>query len=310
MRECLAIARQYALTTSNIVIYGETGTGKELLAQSIHNESPAREGPFVAINCGALPPTLLESELFGYVEGAFTGAVKGGKAGLFELAHGGTIFLDEINELDFQLQSKLLRVLQEREVMRVGDTKIIPVSVRVIAASNVPLRDEVEKGRIRKDLFYRLNVLDIRIPPLRERREDILTLFAHFAQECAVRSRMKAATSMPEELAERLRVYFWPGNVRELENVAEKYMVLRRLFDERQSASVVIDALDAEGGFQAVSSSSSQGAGTDPGTLEEIEARIVREVYEGEGRNVSRAAKRLGIDRQTLRKKLGEAPER
>jgi len=310
MRECLAIARQYALTTSNIVIYGETGTGKELLAQSIHNESPAREGPFVAINCGALPPTLLESELFGYVEGAFTGAVKGGKAGLFELAHGGTIFLDEINELDFQLQSKLLRVLQEREVMRVGDTKIIPVSVRVIAASNVPLRDEVEKGRIRKDLFYRLNVLDIRIPPLRERREDILTLFAHFVQECAVRSRMKAATSMPEELAERLRVYFWPGNVRELENVAEKYMVLRRLFDERQSASVVIDALDAEGGFQAVSSSSSQGAGTDPGTLEEIEARIVREVYEGEGRNVSRAAKRLGIDRQTLRKKLGEAPER
>jgi transcriptional regulator with PAS, ATPase and Fis domain len=133
MRHAMDLTRQYASTASNIVIYGETGTGKELLAQSIHNESLMRDGPFVAINCGALPPTLLESELFGYVEGAFTGAVKGGKAGLFELAHGGTIFLDEINELDFHLQTKLLRVLQEREVMRVGDTKVIPVSVRVFS---------------------------------------------------------------------------------------------------------------------------------------------------------------------------------
>ncbi|MDP3177119.1 MAG: sigma 54-interacting transcriptional regulator, partial [Spirochaetaceae bacterium] len=159
MCACLDIARQYARSSGAILIYGETGTGKELLAQSIHNESAVRDGPFVAINCGALPPTLLESELFGYAEGAFTGAGKGGKTGLFELAHGGTIFLDEINELDIQLQGKLLRVLQEREVMRVGGVRVIPVSFRLIAASNVPLHDEIERGKIRADLYYRLNVL-------------------------------------------------------------------------------------------------------------------------------------------------------
>jgi len=182
MRQCLDIARHYARSVGAILIYGETGTGKERLAQSIHNGSPVRDGPFVAINCGALPPTLLESELFGYEEGAFTGAGKGGKAGLFELAHGGTIFLDEINELDVQLQGKLLRVIQEREVMRVGGIKVIPVSFRLIAASNIPLREEMEGGRIRRDLYYRLDVLDIRIPPLRERREDIEPLFRDFVR--------------------------------------------------------------------------------------------------------------------------------
>jgi len=282
--------------------------GKELIAQGIHNESPAREGPFVAINCGALPPSLLESELFGYVEGAFTGAVKGGKAGLFELAHGGTIFLDEINELDFQLQSKLLRVLQEREVMRIGDTKIIPVSVRVIAASNVMLREEVEKGRFRKDLFYRLNVLDLKIPPLRQRKEDILALFRHFCMECAVRSNSNTTVSIPKKLAQHLMDYSWPGNVRELENAAEKYMVLRRLLNEDQSADIVRDAL--RDGKQNVLSMDNTSMGNTPllskGTLIEIERRIIHLIFEEEGCNVSRTARRLGIDRQTLRKKLGD----
>ena len=299
MRQCMEITRQYASAASNIVICGETGTGKELLAQSIHNESQMRDGPFVAVNCGALPPTLLESELFGYVEGAFTGAVKGGKAGLFELAHGGTIFLDEINELDFHLQTKLLRILQEREVMRVGDTKVIPISVRVLAASNVPLREEVERGRIRKDLFYRLNVLDVRIPPLRERAGDILILFERFAAACAARNGEPAPARPTPEFAVKLLDYAWPGNVRELENAAEKYVVLRRLLGDAGAAAIVGDSL--KDGFPGCGE---RDAGPYTGSLEEIERRAAKSVFEEEGGNVSRAAKRLGVDRQTLRRKL------
>ena len=302
MAHCVEIARQYARTSSNIVIFGETGTGKELLAQSIHNDSPVRDGPFVAINCGALPPTLLESELFGYVEGAFTGAVKGGKAGLFELAHGGTIFLDEINELDTQLQTKLLRVLQEREVMRVGDTKVIPVAVRVLAASNVPLRDEVAEGRIRKDLFYRLNVLDIRIPPLRERPDDILTLFTSFARVGAQKNGDPDPGPLPPAFAERLRAYGWPGNVRELENAAEKYVVLRRLLDAESAAALVAESLFAG---DETSRGLSVNGSAPVGTLDEIEREVARTVFREEGGNLSRTARRLGVDRQTLRKKLG-----
>ena len=298
MRRCVEIARQYARSTSSIVIFGETGTGKELLAQSIHNESPVRDGPFVAVNCGALPPTLLESELFGYVEGAFTGAVKGGKAGLFEMAHGGTIFLDEINALDVQLQNKLLRVLQEREVMRLGDVKVTPVSVRVIAASNVRLRDEIAQGRIREDLFYRLNVLDITVPPLRERAADIPLLFRQSVEECA-RESGDAPPPMPDSFVQSLLGYPWPGNVRELQNVAEKYSVLCRLLDCGEAASLVAESMQPE--LEAA-------AGADPsflsGTLDEIERRAVRAAFDAEGGNLSRTAKRLGIDRQTLRNKL------
>ena len=295
MRRCIEVARQYSSTYSNIVIFGETGTGKELLAQSIHNESPVRDGPFVAINCGALPPTLLESELFGYVEGAFTGAVKGGKPGLFELAHGGTIFLDEINELDLLLQKKLLRVLQEREVMRIGDTKVIPVSTRVIAASNVPLQEEVAKGHMRKDLFYRLNVLDIKIPLLRERSDDIPMLFSHCVRTCSQRNGDLPPSELPLQLAEKFCAYSWPGNVRELENAAEKYVVLCRLMDPYRAAALVVDSL----GEQTENHSPFYG------TLDEIDRRAASAVFKEENGNLSRAAKRLGVDRQTLRKKLG-----
>ena len=310
MRTRVDIARQYARSMSSIVIFGETGTGKELFAQSIHNESPVRDGPFVAVNCGALPPTLLESELFGYVEGAFTGAVKGGKAGLFELAHGGTIFLDEINELDVQLQNKLLRVLQEREVMRIGDAKVIPVSVRVVVASNIPLRDEVRRGRIRKDLFYRLNVLDITIPPLRERADDIPILFAVFTESCARRNG-DPPPPIPGSLNDSLRCHDWPGNVRELENVAEKFVALSRLKDRAAAAELVAEFLRSERADQACPDDAPRQAAENAygGTLEDIERRAVRSVFDEESGNLSRAAKRLGVDRQTLRKKLGDSRE-
>jgi transcriptional regulator with PAS, ATPase and Fis domain len=312
MCSCLSVARQYARSASAILIYGETGTGKERLAQSIHNESSMRDGPFVAINCGALPPTLLESELFGYVEGAFTGAGRGGKTGLFELAHGGTIFLDEINELDVQLQGKLLRVIQEREVMRVGGVRVIPVTFRLIAASNIPLREEMERGRIRRDLYYRLNVLDIRLPPLRERPEDIAPLFENFVTECALRDGDSQPPSPPPEFFfEALRAHEWPGNVRELENVAEKWTVLKRLLDAEKAArlSIASFAGNTEGSVAVSEPKEAESillpeAVSCSGSLDEITCRAVRAVLEEERGNISRAAKRLGIDRQTLRKKL------
>jgi transcriptional regulator with PAS, ATPase and Fis domain len=299
MKRCLDIARQYAATTGIIVIFGETGTGKEVMAQSIHNQSPVADGPFVAINCGALPSNLLESELFGYVEGAFTGASKGGKTGLFELAHNGTIFLDEIHEMDSSLQKKLLRVIQEREIMRIGDDRILPVSVRVIAASNVPLRDEVKQGRMRKDLFYRLNVLDIGIPPLRERRDDILPLFEHYFRHFASVNGMQKDSPLSPGFSHALVAYDWPGNVRELEHVAEKFVILRKLFDIKHVEKIVTESFTPTPGAQ-------DHPAEDPltGDLRAIEQRLVARVLDEEGGNISRAASRLGIDRGTLRKKL------
>lgn len=309
MCACLSIAKQYAHSTSVILIYGETGTGKERLAQSIHNESPVRDGPFVAINCGALPPTLLESELFGYEEGAFTGAGRGGKMGLFELSHGGTIFLDEINQLDVQLQGKLLRVIQEREVMRVGGLKVIPVNFRLIAASNVPLQEEMERGKIRRDLFYRLNVLDIRLPPLRERLEDIEQLFLSFVKQCALRDSHDEPPCPPEYFIKALKEYDWPGNVRELENIAEKWTVLCRLLDADTASDKVLSSIpiankkkfcDTVSGYSDLLSSVQYS-----GTLDEIIYHILKTVLVEEGGNISRTAKRLGINRQTVKNRLG-----
>ena len=306
MRSCLSIARQYARTSSSILLYGETGTGKELLAQGIHNDSPVHDGPFVAINCGALPPSLLESELFGYVEGAFTGAIKGGKAGLFELAHGGTIFLDEINELDIQLQGKLLRILQEREVMRLGDLKVIPVSVRVIAASNIPLKEEIHNGRFREDVYYRLSVLDIRIPSLRERGEDILPLFKRFAENHSRRDNGIPPTVIPERLVKAMIDYEWPGNVRELENTAEKWNVLRGIFSIEEAADIVLTSLiQAPLSPEWLSATGVPGLDTS-GTLDDMERQLLRKVLEEESGNISRTARRLGIDRQTLRRKTSD----
>lgn len=215
-------AKEFSTNNSTILIYGESGTGKELFAQSIHNWSQRKKDPFVAINCAALSDSLLESELFGYEEGAFTGARKGGKQGLFELAHGGTIFLDEINSISPKLQAKLLRVLEEKEVMRLGSDYIIPLDVRVIAAANEDLINKVMKDEFRRDLFYRLSVLELRIPSLREKKGDIILLFKKFLKEMA-----DQVPSIPKELEKRLKEHMWLGNIRELRNVAERYSLLK-----------------------------------------------------------------------------------
>lgn len=225
MDSVISDAMTYSYSDSNILICGETGTGKELFAQSIHNSSPRKNHPFVAINCSALPENLLESELFGYVEGAFTGASKGGKMGFFELAHKGTIFLDEIGDVSPNLQSRLLRVLQEREVVRLGSDTVIPVDVRVISATNKNLKEEVANGRFRQDLLYRLDVLELNLPPLRNREQDALFLlsqlisYEHERTGCIL-------TGLSEEGASLITQYPWPGNIREMRNFCQRLSIL------------------------------------------------------------------------------------
>ena len=225
---------------SNILIRGETGTGKELFAQSIHNASQRKNRPFVAINCAALPDNILESELFGYVEGAFTGAAKGGKVGFFEIAHKGTLFLDEIGDISPKLQSRLLRVLQEREIIRLGSDTVIPIDVRIIAATNKDLYAEVQAGAFREDLYYRLDVLELKLPPVRQRKQDIPCLAEHFLNferekhACVLKGFTKGATQL-------LTSYDWPGNVRELRNFCERISILCKR--EYAEASDVLRAL-------------------------------------------------------------------
>jgi len=213
------LARRIAATEATVLLQSESGTGKELYAQAIHNESPRKNNVFVAINCANFNPNILESELFGYVEGAFTGAKKGGKIGLFEAAAGGTLFLDEISEMDLGLQSKLLRALQERRIRPVGGVKEVEVDVRVVTACNADLQKYVEEGKFRKDLYYRLNTFPLTIPPLRERPEDISTLCSSMLEDLSRKLRRKF--TLTEEAAHALRAHSWPGNVRELRNVLE-----------------------------------------------------------------------------------------
>lgn len=225
IRKTIAIAYKFSRVDSTVLIIGESGTGKEVFTQSIHNASRRAKGPFVAVNCAALPESLLESELFGYAEGAFTGAARGGKIGLFELAHGGTIFLDEVSEISPALQGRLLRVLQEREIMRLGDSRVIPVDVRVIAATNRDLYGMMRQKLFREDLYYRLDILRLMLPPLRDRRDDILPLFCHFLKFYYAQSgrQLREIDAAAKNL---LLEYTWPGNVRELRNIAERLTVL------------------------------------------------------------------------------------
>ncbi|MGN1164317.1 MAG: sigma 54-interacting transcriptional regulator, partial [Candidatus Ornithospirochaeta sp.] len=225
LMEAIYTAQKYCRTLSNILILGETGTGKELFAHSIHAESSRKKEAFVAINCASLPESLLESELFGYADGAFTGAIKGGKAGLFERAHGGTVFLDEIGEMPLTLQVKLLRVLQEKEIRRVGDISTRHVDVRIISATNVDIKKKVAEGSFRSDLYYRLSVLELSLPALRERKEDIFVLAEVFLK------RYSSLENLPIPLLSKdarkyLENYSWPGNIRELKNVCERLVVL------------------------------------------------------------------------------------
>lgn len=291
----LELARKYAVSESNIILVGETGTGKELLAQSIHNASNRKDGPFVAINCAALPENLLESELFGYVEGAFTGTARGGKMGLFEQAHGGTLFLDEISEISTSIQTKLLRVIQEREVRRIGDNKVISVNVRIISATNRSIRQLMEQGKFRQDLAYRLDVLRIFLPPLRERGEDVELLFLHLLKQQAAQNGCPPLQVDKDALAV-LHDYSFGGNIRELRNIVE-----------RISALCNGEAITREDLLQALYPPDLQ-PDTAPkpqyvkhGTSEKEQILWALEECGG---NQSKAARMLGIDRSTLWRKM------
>ncbi|MEJ2006627.1 MAG: sigma-54 dependent transcriptional regulator [Acidobacteriota bacterium] len=294
-RALLDRARQAAESGADILIEAESGTGKELLARLIHEASRRRKGPFVAVNCAAFPDTLLESELFGHVKGAFTGASTA-KPGKFELAHKGTLLLDEIGEMPVALQPKLLRVLQEREVDRLGGTRAVPVDVRVIATTNRSLRNLAQDGKFRLDLYYRLNVIPLAIPPLRERLEDIPCLARHFAQKYAAPSRGRSVM-LTKEFVDRLKDYDWPGNVRELENFVRRAIALS------ENGVVNVSALD---GLETTPEPSASGT-LEPGlTLRDAEKELLTRTLEATGGNRTRAAAMLGISLRTIRNKIRE----
>lgn len=290
-------ALQAARSHSTILIRGESGTGKELFAQAIHAASPRRNGPFIKVNCAAIPEHLLESEFFGYAPGAFTGARKGGKPGRFELAHGGTIFLDEIGDMSPGLQAKLLRVLQDREFDRVGGTRPVRVDVRVVAATNRNLEEMVASGEFREDLYYRLNVIVITIPPLRERPEDILPLVHCFLRKYNAVYHTGVTDIEPEAL-EVLKAYHWPGNVRELENVVERAVNFAsgNVIKVRDLPHYLHSCSTAPGGRK--------GGGTYRKRLDEAEREVIMSALNSAGGNKTRAARLLGISRSRLYEKL------
>jgi len=288
------VARSEAQT---ILIQGDSGTGKELVARGLHYESARRDFPFMEVNCAAITETLFESELFGHEKGAFTDA-KSAKKGLMELADRGTLFLDEVSEMSPNSQAKFLRVLQERVFRRVGGTRDIKVDLRVITATNRPLETRVKEGQFREDLFYRLNVIPIHIPPLRERRDDVMPLALHFLTESNVRSH-KSIKGFTPETERLLLTYPWPGNVRELRNLIERLVILgtsdhiepQHLPLQFASQAVEVPREETQQGFR---------------TLAEVERAYINQVMQRVEANKSRAAKILGISRQTLRKKLVE----
>ena len=297
IEECRRIAKQYAANMSTVLITGETGVGKELFAQSIHNASLCRQGPFVAINCAALPPSLLESELFGYEEGAFTGASRKGKVGLFELAQGGTIFLDEIAAMDNYGQTRLLRILQERCIMRLGGGSYVPLNVRVLVASNRDLEEMVLNGSFRSDLYYRINLLALYVPPLREREGDVPILVRHFAAQCL--HKYNKECRFTDAAIARLVAHTWPGNVRELQNVVERLSLSSQslLMGEHD----VEAALTLKGAAGISSVTNVQAVSSTNGDAERI--RILEALRQCTG-NQKSAAAMLGMDRGTLSRKM------
>lgn len=317
MREVYRLTRLVAPTRASVLLVGETGTGKELIARAIHRLSPRADGPYVRVNCGALSESLLESELFGHVKGAFTGALDN-KTGRFEAAHGGTIFLDEISSMSFKLQVKLLRVLQEAEFERVGESRTIRVDTRVIAATNQLLEDEIEAGRFRDDLYYRLNVVPIHLPPLRERPEDIAALARFFLDRYSEENR-RETPPFPPEVLKVLLAHDWPGNVRELENSIERLVVLsagqpltsellsihgqRRLRPARGRGH---DLLSLIQNLVRVGITTLPEGALDHGIVGAVERELIEQVLQMcDGVQVT-AAKRLGINRNTLHKKLSK----
>lgn len=320
MQDVYLLTRKVARSNASVLLLGETGTGKELIAKAIHSLSGRRHGPFVRVNCGALSESLLESELFGHVRGSFTGAV-GNRAGRFEAAHTGTIFLDEINSTTPKLQVKLLRVLQEREFERVGDTQTIKVDTRVIAASNRDLMEQIETEQFREDLFYRLNVVPIYIPPLRERQEDIPDLVSHFL---GVYNEIndRFVVHIDPEAMRLLESYDWPGNVRELQNYIERSVVLAdgdeltpELLPEAVRANRPqrgvrgrpdLETLTYEVVQEGLASASNGESNLHSKIVSRVERELIAQVMAACEGVQTKAANRLGINRNTLHKKLKE----
>lgn len=325
MQEVYRLVRLAAPRQANVLLIGETGTGKEVIARAVHKLSRRADGPYIRVNCGALHENLLESELFGHVKGAFTGAVEN-KTGRFEAAHGGSIFLDEINSMSPKLQVKLLRVLQEREFERVGESRTIRVDVRVIAATNASLEELVERGDFREDLYYRLDVVSIMLPPLRDRRDDIPSLAPFFLKKFAEQNKLPNVPVLSPEMIAALKSYDWPGNVRELENAVERLVVL----SENGQLSPDHLRLDRPRLVGRSSKGNGHNGGTDVPSLirtlvragvqspipagkklyDHLVGGVERELIEQvmrlcDGVKVT-AADRLGINRNTLHKKLDE----
>ncbi len=303
LKRTIETARTFAGVPSNILIIGETGTGKELFAQSIHASSKRSDAPFVAVNCAAIPENLMESEFFGYAGGAFTGASKEGRAGFFELTHEGTIFLDEVSEIPLKLQSKLLRVIQEGEVMRIGHDKIIPVNVRVICAANRDLKPLVRKGEFREDLFYRLAVLQLRLPALRDRGRDIGLLAEYFVHQYssifAVHPQVLTA-----DARQLLETFPWEGNIRELRNICEQLVVLNK--GEQIEMGLVRSILFPESGSVPPVFSTRDEADSSLDLMQQTERNLIVQVLEENQYNRTRSAEALGINRSTLWRKMKE----
>ena len=298
MRAVFDLISRISESPTNVLITGESGTGKELVEKAIHYNSDRREAPFIPINCAAIPEQLLESELFGHMRGSFTDA-KADKHGLFEEAHKGTLFLDEISELPITLQAKLLRAIQEKEIRRIGATKPISVDVRIIAATNLTLADEVKAKRFREDLYYRLNVIEVKLPPLRDRREDIPLLVDGFLKKCS-EARGKELKGLTEAALAMLMDYIWPGNVRELENVIERAVTLSR-GEKITPDDLPLGVQGARGDRRVLEEAAEK---TLP--LHEIEKEYIKKILEKTGGNKYQAAQVLGIDRKTLYRKLAE----
>ncbi|EET87096.1 putative sigma54 specific transcriptional regulator [Clostridium carboxidivorans P7] len=288
MKNTVSKAIKIGLDDSTVMIYGESGTGKEMFAQSIHNISSRKKEPFVAINCAAISESLLESELFGYEEGAFTGARKGGKPGLFELAHGGTIFLDEINSMSLNLQAKLLRVLEEKEVMRIGSDYVIPLDVRIIAAANENLKGKIKNGTFRSDLFYRLSILELHIPPLRERKEDIIPLFMHYITTL---SKKVCEFKLESKIEKKILNYSWPGNVRELRNVVQRYLIFQEVDLDENEMLEDNNELDNDENLLDLKQINKY-----------VEEKVIQ-MLENSGMSKNEIAKKLGISRTALWRK-------
>jgi two-component system response regulator FlrC len=307
MKEMIQLAKTVAQSKATVLIQGESGTGKELIASLLHENSTRMNKPFVAINCAAIPENLLESELFGYERGAFTGAVSS-KAGKFEFANGGTLLLDEISEMDIRLQAKLLRVIQEGEVDRIGGRRPIPVDVRIVATTNRNLSDCVKQGTFREDLFYRLNVVNLTMPPLRERLGDVKLVGLHFMELYANRN-SKRLTGFADEAMGMLESHTWPGNIRELENVIERAVITAKgeqilasdIAVERRDVSLSGPALGASDGVSLVERSWAPGR-----TLDDIERNVIIEALKYHSGNRTHTAKSLGISIRTLRNKLAD----